>query len=181
MAGALHRIDADTSGLVIAARSQEAFDFIRDQFSMQTVEKTYLALVEGNFCEGGRIEGDLIHDPTVPFCRMVDLKNNRLHPSQVARAKPLHAVTEYKPIGHTRKENEDLTLLEVTIYTGVTHQIRAQLASSGMHIVNDRLYGAFAVEGMTGHCLHSLSAKIIHPSSGEKVTIKTPLPEWAKF
>jgi 23S rRNA pseudouridine1911/1915/1917 synthase len=181
MAGALHRIDADTSGLVIVARSQEAFDFIRDQFSMQTVEKTYLALVEGNFCEGGRIEGDLIHDPTVPFCRMVDLKNNRLHPSQVARAKPLHAVTEYKPIGHTRKENEDLTLLEVTIYTGVTHQIRAQLASSGMHIVNDRLYGAFAVEGMTGHCLHSLSAKIIHPSSGEKVTIKTPLPEWAKF
>lgn len=181
MAGALHRIDADTSGLVVVARSQSAFDFIRDQFSAQTVTKTYLALVEGAFHTGGTVEGDLVHDPTVPFCRMVDSRNNRLHPSLLLKTRPLHAVTVYKPVAHTKKENEELTLLEVTIHTGVTHQIRAQLALAGMHIVNDRLYGAFAVEGMTGHCLHSFSAEFIHPSSGGKIRICTPLPEWAEL
>ena len=77
------------------------------------------------------------------------------------------------------EENEERTLLEVTIFTGVTHQIRAQLAFAGMHIVNDRLYGAFAIEGMKGHCLHALSAKFRHPATGEEITVSTPKPEWA--
>ena len=78
----------------------------------------------------------------------------------------------------TKVGNEERTLLEVTIYTGVTHQIRAQLALAGMHIVNDRLYGAFAVENMTGHCLHSLAASFRHPSSGAPCEIRTGLPSW---
>ena len=49
-----------------------------------------------------------------------------------------------------------------------------------MHIVNDRLYGAFAVEGMTGHCLHSLAAAFTHPASGDPVEIRTPPPAWAR-
>ena len=64
--------------------------------------------------------------------------------------------------------------------TGVTHQIRAQLALAGLHIVNDRLYGAFAVENQTGHCLHALAAEFRHPLTGETTTIQTPLPAWAK-
>jgi 23S rRNA pseudouridine1911/1915/1917 synthase len=179
MAGALHRIDADTSGLVIVSRTQEAFDFIRSQFTEQSVVKTYIALVEGVVEKEGVIEGNLIHDPTVPFCRMADLKSCRIHPSLVAKAKPLFAVTAYKPINSWRVENEDLTLLEVTIKTGVTHQIRAQLSSERMHIVNDTLYGAFAVEGLSGHRLHSLAAQFIHPSTGERIKISTPMPEWA--
>ena len=63
--------------------------------------------------------------------------------------------------------------------TGVTHQIRAQLALAGIHIVNDRLYGAFAVENQTGHCLHALSAAFRHPASGDPVELRTPLPRWA--
>ena len=72
-------------------------------------------------------------------------------------------------------------LLEVEIFTGVTHQIRAQLAAAGMHIVNDRLYGAFAVENQTGHCLHALAAKFRHPASGDETEIRTPLPHWAQW
>jgi len=79
------------------------------------------------------------------------------------------------------EENEERTLLEVTIFTGVTHQIRAQLALAGMHIVNDRLYGAFAVEGMEGHCLHSLGAKFRHPATGDAVDVRTPRPAWARL
>ena len=180
MAGALHRIDADTSGLVLVARTAEAFANVRAQFAAQTVKKTYLALVEGSVTVGGTLENDLVHDPTLPFCRMIDAHHNRLTTSQVAHLKALHAATQFKPIAHTRLENEERTLLEVTIYTGVTHQIRAQLALAGLHIVNDRLYGAFAVENQTGHCLHALAAAFRHPVSGDPVEIRTAYPDWAR-
>ena len=181
MAGALHRIDADTSGLVLVARTAAAFENLRAQFAAQTVCKTYLALVEGAVAVGGTLEHDLAHDPTLPFCRMIDFHHNRLTRAQCARLKPLHAVTQFTPLAHTSVENEERTLLEVTISTGVTHQIRAQLALAGLHIVNDRLYGAFAVEGQTGHCLHALAAAFAHPVSGAPVEIRTPFPDWAQF
>ena len=180
MAGALHRIDADTSGLVLVARTQEAFENLRAQFSVQTVEKTYLALVEGSVAVGGTLENDLIHDPTLPFCRMIDVRKARLTKSQVSSLKSLHAVTSYRPIKHITVESEERTLLEVTIFTGVTHQIRAQLALAGLHIVNDRLYGAFAVENQVGHCLHALAAKFRHPTSGQETEIRTRDPQWAE-
>ena len=181
MAGALHRIDADTSGLVLVARTADAFANLRAQFAAQTVRKTYLALVEGSVAVGGTLENDLAHDPTLPFCRMIDARHNRLTNAQRAKLKPLHAVTSFKPVAHTTCGSEDRSLLEVTIFTGVTHQIRAQLAFAGLHIVNDRLYGAFAVENQTGHCLHALAAKFAHPASGEPVEIRTSVPPWATF
>ena len=179
MAGALHRIDADTSGLVLVARNEAAFENMRRQFSEHSVKKTYLALVEGAVATGGTLENDLVHDPTLPFCRMIDFKRNRLTRAQCEGLRPMHAVTRFTPIGRTMQENEERTLLEVTIYTGVTHQIRAQLALAGMHIVNDRLYGAFAVENQTGHCLHSLSASFRHPTFCTETEIRTNHPDWA--
>lgn len=180
MAGALHRIDAGTSGLVLVARNIAAFENLRAQFSAQTVKKTYLALVEGAVAFGGTLENDLVHMPGLGYCKMVDIKKARLSESErrMLAGKALRAVTSYEPIGMTQVGNEERTLLEVTIYTGVTHQIRAQLALAGMHIVNDRLYGAFAVENMTGHCLHALAASFVHPSSGSPCEIRTNLPGW---
>ena len=178
--GTLHRIDAGTSGLVLVARTEAAFANLRRQFAEQTVEKTYLALVEGSVSAGGTLENDLIHDPTLPFCRMIDLRHNRLTAAQRAKAKPLHAVTRFIPIAHTTVGCEERTLLEVTIFTGVTHQIRAQLALAGLHVINDRLYGAFAIEGANGHCLHALAAKFTHPQSGLPIVIRTPYPRWAR-
>ena len=177
MAGALHRIDADTSGLVLVARTAAAFDNLRSQFAAQTVEKRYLALVEGSVAAGGTLENDLVHDPTLPFCRMIDIARA---PAGGKALKPLHAVTRFQPLAHTTAGGEERTLLGVTIFTGVTHQIRAQLALAGMHIVNDRLYGALAVEGQAGHCLHAHAAKFVHPVSGNPVEIQTPYPVWAR-
>jgi 23S rRNA pseudouridine1911/1915/1917 synthase len=181
MAGALHRIDAGTSGLVLVARTKDAFENVRKQFSSQTVEKKYLALVEGRVTFGGTLENHLVHDPRLQQCKMIDIKDRiaASYGPDAFKDKALHAVTHYNPIGYAREENEDRTLLEVTIFTGVTHQIRAQLAIAGMHIINDRLYGAFAVENMTGHCLHSLSAKFKHPATGETTIIQTQYPKWA--
>ena len=183
MAGALHRIDADTSGLVLVARTAEAFSNLRAQFAAQTVKKTYLALVEGAVAVGGTLENDLVHMPRLGYCKMVDIGRARLSEAErnVLAEKTLHAVTTFRPIGHVSEGNEERTLLEVTIYTGVTHQIRAQLALAGMHIVNDRLYGAFAVEEMIGHCLHASAAAFRHPGSGEPCEIRTRLPDWATF
>ena len=178
MAGALHRIDADTSGLVLVARTQAAFDNLRAQFAAQTVKKTYLALVEGSVAVGGTLENDLGHVPGLSYCKMTDISRARLT-RDTRQPTPLHAVTNFRPLARTTVANEERTLLEVTIYTGVTHQIRAQLALAGLHIVNDRLYGAFAVENQTGHCLHALAARFLHPVSGDETEIRTPFPPWA--
>ena len=174
MAGALHRIDADTSGLVLVARTQAAFEAMRAQFAAHTVEKTYLALVEGAVAAGGTLENDLAHDPSLPYCRMIVRKAKDKNEDRAMRA-----ITTFRPLALTRRGMEEQTLLEVKIRTGVTHQIRAQLAAAGMHIVNDRLYGAFAVEDMVGHCLHALAAAFVHPVSGAPCRIETPWPEWA--
>ena len=181
MAGALHRIDADTSGLVLVARTQQSFDAMRAQFASRSVEKTYLALVEGAVAAGGTLENDLVHDPSLPYCRMKVLppSGNNVVNGLKADQRPMRAVTTFRPLVLTHLGMEEQTLLEVTIRTGVTHQIRAQLAAAGMHIVNDRLYGAFAVENMTGHRLHALAASFSHPASGVPCRIETPWPEWA--
>ncbi len=177
MAGALHRIDADTSGLVLVARNKDALENLRLQFAEQTVKKTYLALVEGAVAVGGTLENNLVHDPTLPFCKMIDISRAK----QKVKKGPMRAVTQFVPVAHTQCGNEERTLLEVTIHTGVTHQIRAQLSAAGMHIVNDRLYGALAVEDMQGHCLHALAARFRHPVSGDEMEIRTLYPSWARF
>ena len=178
MAGALHRIDADTSGLVLVARTATAFENLRAQFAAQTVKKTYLALVEGAVAVGGTLENDLVHVPGLPYCKMTDISRARLT-RDARQPTALHAVTNFRPLARTTVGNEERTLLEVTIFTGVTHQIRAQLAFAGMHIVNDRTYGAFAVEGGEGHALHALAARFVHPVSGDPMEIRTPHPAWA--
>ena len=178
MAGALHRIDADTSGLVLVARTPVAFENLRAQFTAQTVKKTYLALVEGSVAVGGTLENDLVHVPGLSYCKMTDISRARIT-RDGRQPTALHAVTNFRPLARTTVANEERTLLEVTIYTGVTHQIRAQLALAGMHIVNDRLYGAFAVENQVGHCLHALAARFRHPVSGDETEIRTAFPPWA--
>ena len=108
MAGALHRIDADTSGLVLVARTAAAFADLRAQFAAQTVKKTYLALVEGSVAVGGTLENDLVHMPGLGYCKMVEISRARL--SGAARdalaAKALHAITSYRPVGLGRVGNE---------------------------------------------------------------------------
>lgn len=165
MAGALHRIDTGTSGLVLAARTQEAFEGLRAQFAAQTVEKIYLALVEGHVAVPGRLTHELAHHPALPHCKMVDAR------SLSGAARRMRAETAYRPL----ELAGPYTLLEVTIFTGVTHQIRCQLALGGMPVVNDTLYGARPVEGCGRHLLHSAEARFRHPVSGAACRVQAPL------
>ncbi len=173
VAGAVHRIDAGTSGLVVFAADDEVFGAMRALFVGRKVLKTYLALVEGRVERGGRIEGELVHDPRVPFCRMVPAETPLPGPLR-GGLRPMFAATSFEPL-HGAGRN---TLLKVEIRTGVTHQIRAQLATAGFPIVGDALYGASPLSG-GGFRLHSLSAAFVHPVTGEPVVVSAPPPAWA--
>lgn len=166
MAGALHRIDTGTSGLVLAARTAVAFEALRAQFVAQTVEKVYLALVEGHVAIGGCLVHELAHHPALAHCKMVDAS------SLAAPDRRMRAETAYKPLEIVGP----YTLLRVTIRTGVTHQIRCQLALAGLPIVNDTLYGGQPVAGCGRHFLHASEIRFSHPLLGQPVSLQATLP-----
>ena len=171
MAGALHRIDTWTSGLVLASRTEETWRAMRDLFAARKVRKTYLALVEGRVAVPGKVSCELAHDPNLSFCRMIEA--SKAGP----RARPMFAETAYRPLHPAGPA----TLLEVTIFTGVTHQIRAQLAMAGHPIVGDALYGAKTeLDAGHGQRLHALAVEFRHPQTGNACRIATPEPTWAK-
>lgn len=170
IAGAVHRIDGGTSGLVIFAKSNEVFSSLRRAFSERLVEKRYLAMVEGVVKRGGKISGLLVHDRRLSFCKMISVEDCNV----VSGMRPMFAETIYRPAAVVGNN----TLLDVTIFTGVTHQIRAQLSMLGHPIVGDNLYGARPMNGRH-FLLHSYSASFIHPILKLRLVIKTPLPSWA--
>lgn len=168
--GILHRIDRDTSGLVLAARTQAAYVALRAQFTAHTVVKRYVALVSGDVRAQGRLEHLLAHNPRCPG-RMVDASVWR------DAKRPMRAITVYKPLRTLCVGGHPCTLLGVEIRTGVTHQIRAQLSFAGMPIVGDRRYGGFVPEGFPRHFLHALAADFRHPVTGRPFRVEAPLSD----
>jgi 23S rRNA pseudouridine1911/1915/1917 synthase len=163
----VHRIDIGTSGLVLAAKTAEAYAAMRGMFRRGEVEKTYLALVAGRVTEGGRMEAALRHRTRHP-CRMELAEDGR-------DGEHFAAATEWMPLGAPRQD--DTTLLEVKIRSGVTHQIRCHLAAAGTPIVGDTLYGGPEWR-RTGHALHSWAAAFRHPATGAATVVRARRPEW---
>jgi len=163
-AGLVHRLDTGTSGVLLAARTSDAYAKLRRQFSAAEILKEYLALVVGDVAKPGEIRIPLAHDRRHPG-RM------RLCPDAVSartlRARP--AVTRYRPLQRTGT----LTLVAVEIPTGVTHQIRAHLASMNHPIVGDTLYGGSAAPRPM---LHATRITFRHPSTGRRLRVESPLP-----
>ena len=173
--GILHRIDAGTSGLVLAARTADAFERVRAQFAAHTARKVYLARVAGSVARAGGVSGHLAHAPSFRG-RMRCVSGAALPRGERA----MFAETFFRPLSR----DGATTLLEVTILTGVTHQIRCQLASIGHPILGDGAYGGPPLPGAVAgsaprHLLHALSATIVHPATGKETTIRVPRPDWA--
>ncbi len=165
--GLIHRLDRETSGVVLWARRPEAFEAIRAQFSDKTVAKHYLALVEG-FVEGhGELNVALAHDPG-DAGRMVATP----YPAEAEKLKARPALTRYKALAH----GEGLTLVAVEIPTGVMHQIRAHFGFVGYPVVGDTLYGGRPIEDGKRHLLHASSIGFRHPEAGAPTRINSPLP-----
>ena len=164
--GIVHRLDRFTSGVILVARTDAAHRDLAAQFSSRTVEKTYLALVHGRAkAERGRIATPIARDPA---------RRTRMT-AKLARGRA--ASTEYRVL----KRFEKLTLLEVKIGTGRTHQIRVHLASIKHPVVGDKLYGAPA-SPLGRFFLHAHKISFKAPTSGDSVTVIAPLaPELEEF
>ncbi len=157
--GIVHRLDRGTSGVLLVARNDAAHRALAAQFSGRTVEKTYLALVEGRVAsESGQITTPISRDP---------VRRTRM----TARpGKGRSAFTEFL----VRQRFKGFTYLEIRIGTGRTHQIRVHLSSLGHPVAGDRLYGAKNRERVF---LHAWRIGFDSPASGERITVEAPLPE----
>lgn len=161
----VHRLDRGTSGVVIVARTQPAAAFLSEEFASRRAKKTYLALVRGAFpeAEQGVIDSALVRVEEAGRPRMILAKPGR----KGAQA----AVTDWKVLA----QNGDAGLIEARPQTGRMHQIRVHLASAGMPILGDRLYGTGA-DGAPRLMLHASRLEIAHPS-GKTMVFEAPLPD----
>ena len=169
--GIVHRLDRFTSGVVLVAKHDAAHHALAAQFSGRQIEKIYLALVHGVLeQETGRIQRPIARDPVHRTRMTARLSSGRA------------AWSEYRVL----RRFENLTLLEVRIGTGRTHQIRVHLSSIGHPVVGDTLYGAPArVPGrppLGRYFLHAHRITFRQPTTGEPITVASPLPrelqEW---
>jgi 23S rRNA pseudouridine1911/1915/1917 synthase len=168
--GLLHRLDRETSGLVLVAKTQAAFEDLRIQFRRRQIKKRYRALVWGITEAEGSIAYPLIHDPRDQR-RMIAVMD--AVPSEMRRRR-WQALTRFQKRG----DAEGLSLLEIEMETGVTHQIRVHLAAAGHPIVGDTLYGVGGADGLglRRHFLHACGLEFFHPAGRTVVKVESELP-----
>jgi 23S rRNA pseudouridine1911/1915/1917 synthase len=159
-AGIVHRLDTATSGVLLAARTTQSYGVLREQFSKQIVQKQYLALVHGQALRPGTRRSLL-----APAGR----RGQRMHELTTGNGQEAH--TAYVPVS----QFSDHTLIRVTIYTGVRHQIRVHLAALGYPLVGDTVYGPPGEN--TRLCLHAETLSFFHPHTGAREHFTCPLPE----
>jgi 23S rRNA pseudouridine1911/1915/1917 synthase len=170
-AGLAHRLDTDTSGVLLVARSHAAWQDLRAQFAARRVGKVYLALVKGRLVRPRDLVHDLAHDRR-RIGRMVVLPTE----SASRRGRPSarwQAVMRFVPI----ESRAGVTLVRIQLSTGVTHQIRAQLAAIGHPVCGDTQYdrGGGRVAGTSRTLLHATRISVEHPSSRRRMAFTSPL------
>jgi 23S rRNA pseudouridine1911/1915/1917 synthase len=159
-AGLVHRLDTDTSGLLLVARTALARRDLEHQLAAGQVTKVYLAVVRGSPPDSAVFMSPLAHDRT---------HRERMIVAEGGRAARTELVL--------RERLREHALVELTITTGARHQIRVHLAAAGFPIAGDRLYGdAAAPRPAERHFLHAQSLRFRDPSSGELVSVNSPLP-----
>lgn len=170
--GIVHRLDRDTSGVMILAKTPEAYAFLKEQFQDRTTEKTYQAFVYGHPArDRGTIEAEIVRLRTVPprwgVAREGESKKQRV------------AVTDWRVLARAKdvETGEKVALIEARPKTGRTHQIRVHFKHLGYPVVCDKLYasGRPCLLGFSRQALHAVSLAITLPS-GERRLFEAPLP-----
>ena len=161
--GIVHRIDRDTSGLIIAAKNDRAHLSLAAQLQDHSLFRLYHAVAVGGFREdSGTVSAPIARHRT-DRKRMAVVPDGR------------EAVTHWQVVD----SQKGLTHLTCRLETGRTHQIRVHLAHLGHPLLGDTVYGGKKpVPGLAGQCLHAAQLTFTHPSTGERLTVEAPLPDW---
>ncbi|MDO5520871.1 MAG: RluA family pseudouridine synthase [bacterium] len=163
--GIVHRIDMDTTGVIVICKNDKAHNIVAEQLKEHSITRKYVAIVHGNFKnDEGTIEGPIGRHPVDRKKMAINHKNG----------KP--AITHYKVLENLKN---NFTLVECQLETGRTHQIRVHMASIGHPLLGDHVYGPskcpFKLQGQT---LHAKTLGFIHPSTGEYMEFEAPLPDY---
>ena len=173
----VHRLDRDTSGVLLVAKKRSALTRLQDQFRDRETGKTYLALVKGQWPSNKKVIDLPLQRYLIP--NGVGEGERRVRIAAKDDANAQRAIT----LVRVSRLVGDYSLLEVTIKTGRTHQIRVHLASQGYPIVGDDKYGDFelnkrlAAQGMKRMFLHAWRLQFVHPQTGRSETVEAALPE----
>ena len=162
--GLIHRLDKETSGTLIVARTQDSYLALKADLAARRIGRTYLSLVHGLLSvPTGTIDAPIGRDPSRPTRRAV-----------IPTGKP--AVTHYEVIGEY--PDHDVSLIEVRLETGRTHQIRVHLAAIDHPVIGDRTYSPFNTSVKAPRVfLHARRVRLTHPTSGVTLEVESPLPE----
>ena len=162
--GIVHRIDKDTSGLLVAAKNDAAHASLSAQLADRSLSRIYQAVVCGRLRDDeGTVDAPIGRHPTDRKRMTVTDRNGR------------PAVTHYRVLARY----SGYTHVECRLETGRTHQIRVHMAYIGHPLLGDTVYGRKKPEkGLDGQCLHAAQLKLIHPSTGEPMSFSAPLPDW---
>ena len=162
--GIVHRIDRDTSGLIIAAKNDRAHLALAAQLQDHSLARVYEAVAVGNLREdAGTVDAPIGRHPVNRKKMAIDHRNGR------------PAVTHWSVLGRY----PGYTHVECRLETGRTHQIRVHLASIGHPLLGDVVYGSKKPwPGLAGQCLHARKLRFVHPTTGKLVELECPLPDW---
>lgn len=162
----VHRLDRETSGLLVFAKTQELQEYMRTYWRDLVTKRTYVAVVEG------LMEKD---NDTIRTWFTEDPKTTMVYSSPVDDGGKM-AITHYKTIRRTTDEATPYSLLELHLDTGRTNQIRVHMTSIGHPVVGDRKYGSGKVSPIDRLALHARILEFIHPVTEQKVHFETPVP-----
>jgi 23S rRNA pseudouridine1911/1915/1917 synthase len=158
--GIVHRLDKDTSGVMVVAKNDRALVGLQKAFASREVEKTYLALVHGHPAQEGTFRTLYGRHP----------KNRLKFTGRVKRGKT--AVTHWRVLAR----DDDTSKVEVTLETGRTHQIRVHFAEAGFPLLGDALYGRRKTDRIARQALHAWRLAFIHPTRGKRLVLEAPVP-----
>ncbi|HWP51880.1 MAG TPA: RluA family pseudouridine synthase [Clostridia bacterium] len=161
--GIVHRIDKDTSGLLVIAKDNATHEGLSAQFAEHSIDRFYFAVVHGRVKEEqGRIEKPIGRHPVDRKKMCIIEKNSR------------YAATNYEVV----ERFAQFTLLRCQLETGRTHQIRVHMAAIGHPVAGDAVYGPVKRVPLPGQCLHAAVLGFIHPITGEHLIFESPLPQY---